>query len=306
MTTPVAGLPVGNISVSNDEITVSHLRKSPRLIERRAGEAVALEYWADKILPNIGGAESGAVIFEKWDPRFALADRKPEELPPDAEVPLAGSIEGDLQMVLAKTDGLGFVIRDEHERRNQTHIVKRTERGTANAMAMRFNSRAVTLIKGRITAASRTMAAPDWSALVTEGSTPDPKAEWPHSTLELVRAEQRVARIPWNYDGMLAHPLDVWRLATIYQIDSLTSLQAKLGLSTIISDNTGDVERGKPILFSSGNVGGTAWEDPIKSEVVPERRRRRHVVQFTGAAAYFIDNDYGLLQLTGVADADLA
>jgi hypothetical protein len=61
-----------------------------------------------------------------------------------------------------------------------------------------------------------------------------------------------------------------------------------------------------PILFSQGNVGGTAWEEPIATEVVPERRRRRDVVQCVGSAAYFVDNPFGLLQLTGTATADLA
>jgi hypothetical protein len=307
MTTPVAGLPVGNISVSGPDITVSHLLKNPRLLERRLGEATALEYFADKLLPNIGGAESGVVILEKWKPEFAVLDRKAEEIAADAEVPLAGSVEGDLEMVEAKTNGLGYVVTDKQQRRNQVFVVKRKERGLANNIALKFNGIAVALVKARIAAASRTMAVPDWSALVTEGSTPDPKAEWPHSTLELVKAEQREARIPWIYDGMLIHALDYWRLTTIYQLDSATSLATKLGLPAgIVVDNTGDVERGKPILFSSGNVGGTAWEKPIQTEVIPERRRERTVVQSTGAAAYFVDNDYGLLQLTGVADADLA
>lgn len=305
MTTPVAGLPVGNVSVSGPDITVSHLLNNPRIIDRRLEEATNLRYFASDILPNVGAPGAGVVIYEEWDPSFAALDRKAEPLADDAEVPLAGSVEGDVKMVRAEADGLGYTVSRGQEARNARFVVDRKERGLANNIADKFNARAVALVKAAIVASSRTFPAFDWSAIVTDGSTPTPKANWPHSVLAQVKAQQVASRIPWIYDAMLAHPLDVWRLSTIYQLDGATSLATKLGLSKIIEDNTGDVERGKPILYSTGNVGGTAWEDPIKTEVIPEPRRRRKVVQSTGSAAYFVDNPYGLLQLTGVADDDL-
>lgn len=263
-----------------------------------------MQYWANLILPNLGGAGAGVVIFEEWDPSFAKLDRKAEPLAPDAEVPLAGSVEGDVKMVPVEVDGLGYVVTRDQENRNQRYIVDRKERGLAYNIADKFNARAVKAVTDAITAASRTQAAPDWSAIVTAGSSPTVMANWPHSQLALIQQQQRVSRIPFVYDGMLAHPLDIWRLSVIYQLDGTTSLAAKLGLNTLISDNTGLIPRGRPILFSSGNAGGTVWEDPIRTEVIPEPRRRRKVVQTTGSAAYFVDNPYGLLQLTGVATAD--
>jgi hypothetical protein len=302
----VAGLPVGSVSVSGSDITVSHLLNNPRIIDRRLGEAVNYRYWADQLLPNVGAPGGGVVIYEEWSPIYSVLDREAEDLAPDAEVPLAGSVEGDLKIVKAVVDGLGYVVTREMENRNARFLMDRKERGLANSMADKFNAKAVAVINAAISASSRTYAATDWSALVTDGADPDPKANWPHGTLALIQAQQQEDRIPFTFDGMLAHPLDVWRLSTIYQLDGNTSLASKLGLSTIITDNTGDVPHGSPILFSSGNVGGTAWEEPIKTEVIPEPRRRRKVVQTTGSAAYFVDNPYALLQLTGVAAADLA
>lgn len=307
MPTPLIGLPVGNVSVSGSDITVSHLLNQPRIIDRRIGEAANLEYWADRILPNVGAPGAGVIIYEEWSPLFAVLDRNAEELAPDVEVPLAGTVEGDIKMVRAKVDGLGYTVSREQESRNQRFVVDRKERGLANSIAIKGNGRAVALIKATIAAAARVFAVGaggDWSAIVTDGNTPTPKANWPHSQLAQIQAQNRANRIPWSYDGMLAHPLDVWRLSTIYQLDGATSLATKLGLREIISDNTGDVVRGKPILYSSGNTGGTAWEEPVKTEVIPEPRRRRKVVQATGSAAYFVDNPYGLLQLSGVAVAD--
>lgn len=305
MPTPVVGLPVGNVSVSGPDMTVSRLLKQPRLIERRLDEAVALRYFADLILPNIGDAPSGVVMFEQWDPSFASLDRKAEPLAADAEVPLAGSVEGDVKMVSVEADGLGFVVTRPQEKRNQLFIVQRKERGLANNIADKFNARAVKTIKDSIAANTRTFAATDWSAIVTDGSTPTPKANWPHSTLQLIQARATQQRLPFSYDGMLAHPLDIWRLNAIYQVDGTSSLAAKLKLEKVIEDNTGDVPHGQPILFSSGNAGGTVWEEPITTDVIPEPRRRRKVVQSTGSAAYFVDNPYGLLQLTGTAAADI-
>lgn len=320
MPTTVGGLPVGTgATVSGADITVSYLLNNPRVIDRRLGEAVNFRYFADLILPNVGAPGGGVIIYQEWDPRYSTLSRKAEELAPDAEVPLAGTVEGDLKVARATVDGLGYVVTDDERRRNMRFVVDRKELALAHSMADRFNLKAVTVIKAAITAASRTEAATDWSALVTDGATPDPLSEWPHSTLAKVNAQQVIDRIPWRYDAMLAHPLDIWRLKTIYLKDAgsngqpgftsatvLNALAAKLGLSLIIEDNTGAVDRGDPILWSSGNVGGTAWEVPITTEIIAERRRRRDVVQSTGAAAYFVDNPFGLLKLTGVADADEA
>lgn len=326
MTTLVGGLPVGTAATATgDTITVSYLRNNPRVVERRLGEAVNLEYFVDLILPNVGAPGGGVIIYQEWDPRYSTLSRKAEELAPGTEVPLAGTVEGDLKYAVAKADGLGFEITDDERLDNQLFVVQRKELALANSMADRFNLRGVTAIKAAITAASRTydVGAGDWSAVVTDGANPDELALWPHSILAQINAQQRIDRIPWRYDGMLAHPMDIWRASTIYlkdsvggmniasaqpvfQSDQLRILAMKLGLRTIVADNTGDIERGKPILFSTGNVGGTGWRQPITTEVVPERRKRQDVVQCVGSAVYFVDNPYGLLQLEGVADADLA
>lgn len=321
-TIPVAGLPVGNqATVNGADITVSYLLNNPRVIDRRIGEAAEFEYFADQILPNVGTTGGGVVIYQEWDPRYTLMDRRAEELAPDAEVPLASGFEGEVKVVRAKADGLGYTVSDTQRERNMMFVINRKELALAHSVADSFNLRALTAVTTAITASARTFVATDWSALVTQGATPSPLAQWPHSTLAQINAQQRIDRVPWRYDAMIAHPLDIWRLSTIYladsvggmtiagggptyQLDQLQVLAMKLGLSKIISDNTATVPRGRPILYSQGNVGGTAWERPIKTEIVPERRRLRDVVQCTGSAAYFIDNPYGLLQLTGVATAD--
>lgn len=326
MPTTVGGLPVGTqTTASGDTISVSYLRNNPLVIQARLAESVQLDYWADMLLPNVGTPGSGVIVYQKWAPNRHLMSRKPEELAPDAEIPLAGMVEGDLQYAVARADGLGFVITDDERIDNQLFVIQDREIALANSIADQFNRRAVAAIKAAIVADSRTfdVGEGDWSALTTMGADPDDLALWPHSILAQINAQQRVDKIQWRYDGMLAHPLDIWRASNIYMKDSvgglmiapgsitmqaeqLPILAAKLGLRTIIADNTGDIERGKPILFSTGNVGGTGWRQPIRTEVVPERRRRRDVVQAYGSAVYFVKNSYGLLQLTGVADADLA
>lgn len=310
MSTSVSGLPVGAVSVSGSDVTVSQLLNNPRLIEQRLGEATALDYFADRILPNVGAPGGGVVIYQDWSPDMALLTRKAEALAPDAEVPLAGTTEADFKVAKVEADGLGYTVDREQENRNQRFVIDRKERGLANQIALKFNSRAVAVVKAAITASSRTMAAFDWSAVVTAGSTPTARASWPHSQIELLKARQRQSRIPFLYDVLLAHPLDVWRLTTIYQGDApqaptLSELAQRIGVREIIADNTGDIEHGKPILVASGGAGGTVWEQPIMTEVIPEPRRRRKVVQSTGTAGYFVDNVYALMQLTGVAAADI-
>jgi hypothetical protein len=322
MPTTVGSVPVGTqTTATGDTISVSYLRENPLVLAGRLGEVMELEYFVDLILPNVGTPKSGVIVYREADPTRMTLNRSAEELAPDAEVPLAGIVEGDLKYAIAKTDGLGMVITDDEADENQLFVVEDKELALANSMSDRFNSRGVTVIKAAITANSRTfdVGAGDWSALVTDGANPDPLSLWPHAQIAQIRAQQTVDRIPWRFNGMLAHPMEIWRLSTIYLKNAgvggeapvpsaavLNALAGKLGLDLIVEDNTGGIERGKPILFSRGHVGGTGWQKPINVEKIPERGRRRTRFDAVGKAVYFVNNPYGLLQLEGTADQDLA
>ena len=306
MPTDIQGLPVGGASINGDTITVSYLLNNPRILEQRIAEAANIDYWADQVLPNIGGAPGGVIGYQEWRPDFNFATRKPEELGADDEVPLTGSQVGDLKMVAAVPQGLGYVVTDIMRDRNQVWVMNKNERAFANTLADHFNQRAVDLVNAAIAANSRYFTATDWSTIVTAGSSPTPRASWPHSTMALLAAQLVRARIPFGWDVMLAHPLDVWRLCVIYDTDDLSVVATRLGLRAIVRDTTGRVPHGQPILSTGAGAGGTAWENALRSEVVDERRKRRTVVQATASPAYFVDNPYGLLQLRGVADRDIA
>jgi hypothetical protein len=221
MTTALNGLPVGSVSVNGDVVSVSYLLNNPRVLDQRIAEAANINYWADRVLPNIGGAPAGVIIYEEWRPDFNFSTRTPEELGDDAEVPLTGAQVGDLTMKAATPEGLGYFVTDTERSRNQTWVMNRRERAFANTLADHYNQRAVDVITAAISSHSRTFAAPDWSAIVTRGANPTPTAEWPHSTTALLVAGQTEDRIPFRYDAMLAHPLVVWRLQTIYDSDDL-------------------------------------------------------------------------------------
>jgi hypothetical protein len=306
MPTDLQGLPVGGASVSGADVTVSYLLNNPRILEQRIAEAANIDYWADQVLPNIGGAPGGVIGYQEWRPDFNFSTRKPEELGADDEVPLTGSVVGDLKMVAAVPQGLGYVVTDLMRDRNQAWLMNRNERAFANTLADHFNQRAVDLILAAISTNSRYYRAFDWSLIVTDGSTPTPRANWPHSQMALLAAGLVTSRIPFGYDVMLAHALDVWRLCVIYNTDDLAVIASRLGLRVIVRDTTGRVPHGQPILSTGAGAGGTAWENPLRAEVVPERRKRRTVVQAVGSPVYFVDNPYGLLQLRGVADRDIA
>lgn len=306
MPTDLHGLPVGNVSVRGDEVTVSYLLNNPRILDARIAEAANINYWADRVLPNIGNAPGGVIVFQEWRPDFNWATRKPEELGVDDEVPLTGAVVGDLTMKAAVPEGLGYVVTDQERDRNQTWVMNRRERAFANTLADWFNQRAVDVVMAAITARSRYFTSPDWSNIVTAGSTPTSRALWPHSTMALLEANLVRDRIPFGYDTMLAHALDIWRLCVIYDTDDLGVIATRMGLSEIVRDTTGRVPHGQPIISAGAGAGGTAWENPLRSEVVPERRKRRSVVQAVGSPIYFVDNPYGLLQLRGVADRDIA
>lgn len=307
MPTDIHSVPAGRTAtVSGADITASYLLRNPRIIERRQQEAINLDYWIGRILPNVGGDTStGVFIYEMWTADIARMSRQAESLAADAEVPLASISVGDLRSAYSDEVGLGYAMTYRQERFNQRWIMDRRELALANEIAAAFNSRGLSVVTKAITDYSRRDRTTDWSAIVTAGSNPTSTDLWPHSQIARVQANQRIARAPFVYNSMLAHPMDVWRLKTIYRVRSMADLAGELGLEDVVEDTTTDVPRGQPILAAAGGAGGTAWVEPITTDVIDERRRRRRVVQTTGEAAYFVDNPSGLLQLTGAADRDL-
>jgi hypothetical protein len=305
MATDITGLPVGSVSLSGNDITVSRLLEQPRVIDRQLATVLNDIYWADKILPNVGTTSGGVIISAQWNASMALLDSKAELLAPDAEVPLAGADVGEPVVARANFRGLGFTVTDEQKLRNQMFVVQRKQIGLANEMADVFNSAAISVVLKAITDFSRTQPVPEqWDAVVIEpvvGITPS--TQMPLYTIQSILATQRVNRDPFKFSTLVASPLDLLELQRIYPRDTSIKVNEPsrsdaLGLD-LIPDTTGLVTLGSPILVAPEGAGGTAWEAPISTEVVPERRRRRDVVQSTGSAAYFIDNPNGVLQLTG-------
>lgn len=309
-TTIPAGVSFGDpAAVNGQNITVSRLLQQPRLIERRLTDAIQPLYWMDRIFQPAGSAPGGSIIVEEWKPDIAALNRLEEELGEDTEVPLAGIDVGDIKALEATEHGIGYVVTDAHVRRNQRWVIDRREDALAFTLADGQNRRGLAALNAAITTHNRTFAAPDWSAVVPDGSTPTARDRWPHSTLAFVLAQQKVSRVPFGYDRMIAHPLQVWRLRTLYggptgSALSLQQLADALGLAEVIEDTTGTVVNGEPILVASTGAGGYVEEDPTTVEVIDERRRRRQVVQATGAGLYFVDNPYGVLKLTGTAVED--
>lgn len=307
MATDIYSVPAGRTAtVSGADITTSFLLNNPRIIERRLAEAVGYDYWIGRLLPAVGGdTRAGAFTYEVWTAEIARMTRRPESLASDGEVPLASISVGDLRTAYSDEVGLGYAVTYRQERLNQRWIMDKRETALANEMSAAFNRRGLSVITQAISDYSRRARTSDWSSIVTSGSTPTPVAQWPHSQIALVQAQQRIARAPFIYNVMAAHALDVWRAKTIYGVSSLADLAGELGLDEVIEDTTGDVPRGQPILVAQGGAGGTAWVEPITTDVIDERRRRRKVVQTTGEAAYYVDNPSGVLQLTNAADRDL-
>lgn len=291
-------------SVNGQNLTVSRLLQSPKLIERRLAEGIQPVYWADKIFPSAGSTPSGAIVVERWTPELISLDRLEEELAEGTEVPRAGISVGDIETLEATEHGIGYVVTDKHVRRNQRWIVDRREAALAFTLADGANRRAMAALTTAIAQFGRTFAAPDWSAVVPDGSAPSPRDQYPHSTVARVIAEQKVDRIPFGYDTMLVHPLEAWRLKTLYEED-LEGVADAMDLDEIIEDTTGIVPHGKPILVASTGLGGYVEEDPTTVEVIPDRPHRQTLVDAVGSGLYFVDNEFGALQLDGTADEDV-
>jgi hypothetical protein len=301
-TAPVT-YPLGPPTVSGTTITVDVALNQPTRILRDIARLTDQKFFASRVFSDAGGVEGGAVLFElpPTTQTDLFAERGVQEVAPGEEFPVLTFLRGVPVVAKPRKIGGKFPVTKEQRQRNDQRVLQRAMTATANTIALTLDAMAVTVLNTAITANSRTLAGQSWATAA--GTTMTTRSGTNVATADLLAARKQVELEQRGHtlDSALLHPnqeLSLLQAAAAMGV-TIDQLLATAGIRNWFS--SARVTAGTAILYEAGQVGGWANEFPLAQDTWYENEIESTWFQWTVSPAMFIDDPFGIVQLTGIA-----
>jgi hypothetical protein len=295
--------PLGPPTVSGNLITVDEALADPTRITRDIARLADQRFFASRVFSDAGGVSGGAVLYET-PPSTATdlyAERGLQEIAPGEEFPLLTFLRGVPLVAKPRKLGGKFFVTKEQRKRNDVRIVQRAMIQAANTIALTLDAMAITVLNAAITANTRTMAGQSWATAAGTTFTTRSGTNQASSDLLSARKVVELEQRGHNLDSALIHPnqeLSLAQAATALGI-SIDEIFSVAGINNWFSSPR--VTAGTAILYEAGQVGGWANEFPLAEDAWYENGNERNWYQWSVSPAMFVDDWFGLLQVTGIA-----
>jgi hypothetical protein len=301
-TAPVT-YPLGPPTVSGTTITVDVALNQPTRILRDIARLTDQKFFASRVFSDAGGVEGGAVLFElpPTTQTDLFAERGVQEVAPGEEFPVLTFLRGVPVVAKPRKIGGKFPVTKEQRQRNDQRVLQRAMTATANTIALTLDAMAVTVLNTAITANSRTLAGQSWATAA--GTTMTTRSGTNVATADLLAARKQVELEQRGHtlDSALLHPnqeLSLLQAAAAMGV-TIDQLLATAGIRNWFS--SARVTAGTAILYEAGQVGGWANEFPLAQDTWYENEIESTWFQWSVSPAMFIDDPFGIVQLTGIA-----
>lgn len=295
-------------TVSGNVISVDNAVNQPSSITRDIAQIADKKFFASKLFTSLGGVEGGAYMYE-LPPTTAtdlFGERGFQEVAPSGEFPLQTFLRGVPVLARPRKIGNKFFMTKEAIKRNNTRILQRSIVQNGNTLALTLDAMALSVVSAAITANSRTQAGQSWAtaAGVTIANTSGTNMAFADLLLarKVVELEERGREL----NAALIHPNQELSLgeAAVLRGMSIDQIFATAGINSWMASPR--VTAGTAILYDSTNPpGGWANEFPLEQETewegVAAGGRQRWWYQWSISPLMFVDDPYGILQLTGIA-----
>ena len=295
------GYPLGPPSVSGTLITVDEALQNPRIITREIALLTDQKFFASRVFNDAGDIQGGALLVELPNPTATdlFAERGVQEVAPGQEFPLMTFLRGVPTVVRPRKIGGKFFVTKEAVKRNDIRLVTRAMTQAANTISLTLDSMAVAVLNAAITANSRTFAGQSWATAA--GITMFNRSGTNQSLSDLLGAKTTIDLEQRGHilDSALMHPNQYLSLSQQYGPSGVADALASAGITNYFVSPR--VTAGTVILYEAGMVGGWANEFPLAEQVWYENETERTWYQWNVSPAMFVDNQYSLLELTGVA-----
>lgn len=305
---PVA-YPLDAPVIDGTTITVDEALQNPERITRDIADLAQLRFYMDKVFTPGGGVTGGAVLFERPNPTSTdlYGEREPKVVAPGEEFPLQTFTRGVPMIARPVKIGNKWFVTKEARKRNDTNLLARYMRQTANTIRRRIENMGLAELSAVITAESRYRSGTSWSSFAGTATadrvyTTGPVADI-LSTLMAVDLEERGIAL----DSVILHPnqamsvMQAFPGQTLQQVFALASDQES-GLSIRNIYVTPRMTAGKALFFASGMVGDWRNEFPLEEEVWQDPNgRQRTWYQWSISPMFFVTDQFALMELRGIA-----
>lgn len=294
MTSPYPPAPP---TVNGREMTVDRFLREPAYVQRALEDLARERFIADYIFAQGPAAPSGSVLYDQVTEAMLYAERDIQEIEPGAEFPLLTFGESAPLVATVKKWGGAFDITDEARDRNRFDVVARNLRMTTNTVIKKMDTVAVAALNAAPLIAQT--ASGDWTTAGTDII----------ADLETAKSAIDQADLGYVADTVLLNPaqrLDIRKDADIRAalprentaVNPVLSsdLAGLLGLNYIVSNR---VPAGTVYVFQRQIIGSRSDEQPLTSEVVPDRKRQMTRVQEWRKVVPYVTDPKACVRITG-------
>lgn len=298
---PVA-YPLGPPAISGNQITVDGALNNPSRITRDIADLTMQKYFADRVFSPAGGMEGGALLFERPNAveTDLFATREPKEVAPGDEFPLTGFLRGVPMVARPRKIGSKWFMTREARLRNNTGLLTRYMRQTANTIRRRTEQMAVAELSAVVTAETRYGNGTSWAtfagtAVQSRTGTTGPVADI-LSVQKTIDLEERGHTL----NGAIMHPNQAMSIRQAYPNTPIGTVLADAGITeySVTPRYTG----GRVLLYESGQVGEWRNEFPLEEEVWQDKDgRQRTWYQWSISPSMVVVDQFAMYELRAVA-----
>lgn len=295
MTSPYPPAPP---SISGTSFTVDLYLKQPAYVQRSIEDLTNERFIADYVFAEGPPAPSGSVLYDQVTAAMLYAEREIQEIEPGGEFPLLTFPGAEPLVAEVKKWGGAFFVTDEQRDRNRFDVLRRNLRMTTNTIIRKMDTVAIAALNAApiLTAAG----SGDWSTAATDIV----------ADIETARSAVESQDLGYVVDTGLINPaqaLDMRKDADIRaalpredrQLNPLLSkdLAGLLEIDWIVSNR---VPAGTVYLLNRQVVGSRSDEQPLTSEVIPERRKQVTFVNAWRKVVPYVTDPKAAYKITGV------
>jgi hypothetical protein len=288
-------------SFSGRELTVDAALKTPTKLAARIAKLTDANLLLPVFTHQLGQRISGgAMIFSTIAKENRYTERDVEQRGPGDEYPVTRAVPPTPHQSLVQDFGAKSIIPDEAIIRNDVPLLDQEITALSATLARKVDQLLMTKVEEAIAGlgGAGVIAGHNWSNVTLTGNTPTASSATPAADLALCQLAADVDDIGVKLDTLVVSPQENAALKIAYG-SQLDEMLKSAGIDEVVSNNR--IVPGTAFVVQKSAVGTVGWEYGLTVEVLPDRERRRSIVQAFVVPAVGIDGPLYMKKLTGLA-----
>lgn len=304
-TSPLA-YPLGPPVIDGTTVTVDEALQQPERITRDVADLTMLRFFMDQLYTAGGGVTGGALLFERPNPTDTdlYGGREPKDIAPGAVFPLQTFSRGVPMIARPRKIGNKWFITREARKRNDTNLLTRYIRQTANTIRRRIEQMGLAELAAVIAAETRYSNGTSWSAYAATPINDRSGTTGPAADLLALRLAVDLEERGHDLTAAIFHPNQILSIQQAYPNNSVADILSSVGITQYFV--TPRHTAGRVTLYEPGQVGEWRNEFPLEEEVEDEgpsssEGAQRTWYQWSISPMFAIVDQFAIRELRAVA-----